>query len=342
MMRGTGTSWVPFYRFATDTGALTWKLPPPTFRRMRCSLTCALTLALLVAGCERAGDKPTANAAAPSVPVRDSSMGAVAGSGWHDADGPFILVAGESPHTGAMVFPGQGDTTTLAIPGALAFHDHPTLTLLGRAGTVGRARLTGALFASDTSCDAWPIARLAPLDPASDRARWSVAFVEHTAHGLALDSVEHLSRADSARLVAELARLASGLPNDTVATLRGLPFNVRGAWRFPVDASVIGVVAEITRRVAQEANQREERLLVVAERDTASTSRWTASYSLRATGTEETVDAFDVLAVARLGRDARLVVVMSRESVHGIWYEIIARDADGHWRRQWRSPPAGC
>ena len=310
---------------------------------MRRSLACALTLALLVTGCERTGNKPATDTAASSgVPVRDSSVVALVGSGWHDEDGPFFVVAGESPHTGVMVFPGQGDTTTLAIPGALSFNDHPTLMLLSRAGTVGRARLTGAVAASDTSCDAWPTARLAPLDPASDSARWSVAFVARTVQGLALDSIERLPRADSARLVADLARLASGLPNDTVATFQGLPFNIRGAWRFPVNAGAIGVVAEITRRVAQEANQREERLLVVAERDTAPTSRWSASYSLRVTGTEESVEAFDVLAVARLGRDARLVVVVSHESARGIWYEIIARNAEGQWRRQWRSPPAGC
>ena len=302
-----------------------------------------VALALVVTGCERAGTTPAAQSPASSgAPATDSGAAMIPGSGWHDDDGPFLVVAGESPNSGLMVLPGQGDTTTLIIPDGLTFGDHPTLVLLGRAGTIGRARLTTATAAPDTACDAWPTARVAPLTAAGDSARWSVAFVERTVQGLALDSIEHLPRADSARLVVELARLASGLPNDTVAAFRGLPFNVRGAWRFPVADGATGIVAEITRRVAQEANQHEERLLVIAERDMTAAGRWSASYVVRATGTEETVDALDVLAVARLGRTARLIMVVSHESVRGTWYEIVGRDSAGRWRRQWRSPPAGC
>lgn len=310
---------------------------------MRRLLTLLVTLVPLIGGCERSGTTPAAGSTVSSgSPPPDSATLTPASSGWNIDDGPFLIIAGDAPHTGAVVFPGQGDTTTLAIPGTLTLDDHPTLTLLGRAGVIGRARLTGTMAAPDTTCDTWPAARLTPVGGISDSARWSVAFVDRTVQGIALDSIERLPRPDSARLVADLARLASGLPNDTVAAFRGLPFNVRAAWRFPAGATTIGVVAEITRRVAQEANQREERLLVVAERDTASSGPWIASYTVRVTGTEETVDALDVLAVARLGRDARLVIIVSHESMHGTWYEIVARTADGHWRRQWRSPPAGC
>ena len=310
---------------------------------MRRALVCGLTLTALVAGCERTDTKPAAQAmVSGSAPSADSGMAPVAASGWREADGPFFIVAGDAPTTGSLILPDQRDTTALSIPGVLKFDDHPTLELFGRAGIIGRARFTRAVVSADTGCDAWPTAHVAPLTPAGDSARWSVAFVEHVAQALAVDSIEQLSRADSGRLVAELARLASGLPNDTVATFRGIPFNVHGAWRFAVDGGVVGVVAEITRRVAQEANQREERLLIIAERDTAPASRWVASYTVRVAGTEETVDALDMLTVVRLGSAARVVIVVRHESTHGTWYELIERTGAGQWRRQWRSPPSGC
>jgi hypothetical protein len=309
---------------------------------MRRSVAGTLVATLLMAGCEQTGNTRAAGTAASSgAPTVDTAVAAAAGSGWREGNGPFLVVSGERANTGTMVFPGLGDTSALATPVAAVNQRSLMMVLVGRAGAIGRARLGDVIPPADSSCETWPLIRLVPLQAGSDSARWGVAFVEGAAQAVSLDSIEHLSRADSSRLVADLARIASGLPNDTIATFRGLPFNVRGAWLFPVTPGTDATVAEITRRVAQEANQREERLLIVAERDSGA-RRWTVAYSLRVAGTEETVDVLDVLAVARLGADARLSIVVGHESAHGAWFEILERMAPGQWRRQWRSPPSGC
>lgn len=143
---------------------------------------------------------------------------------------------------------------------------------------------------------------------------------------------------DSAVMVVDLARLASGLPNDTTAAFRGLPVVTRSAVRMRVEGADL-VFAEVTRRVGQEATPLEERVAFIAERDTTPGARWMARWSERVAGSEETIEATDVVGVVRVG--AAVALVLQRESARGARYELLWREA-GAWTRRWAGVWSGC
>jgi len=102
------------------------------------------------------------------------------------------------------------------------------------------------------------------------------------------------------------------------------------------------VAAIVVRNVNQEANPRQERILLIAERDsTTNAGRYTTKYSERAVGLEETLEATDPLAVVLLGSERRPTLVVARDAGHGASYALIERIA-GEWQRRWSSTYAGC
>jgi hypothetical protein len=157
-----------------------------------------------------------------------------------------------------------------------------------------------------------------------------------------LDSIEGFASADSALLAADIARIASALPGDTSATFRGLPFVVTKAWRTRLPGGPDVLIAIVVRNVNQEANPQQERILLIAERDPATpTARFTAQYSERRAGLEETIETTDPIAVVLLGVDRRPAVVVTRDAGNGVSYSFIERTAD-RWQRRWASAYAGC
>ena len=174
-------------------------------------------------------------------------------------------------------------------------------------------------------------------------AGWSVAFVHGRVQPVALDSIESLARPDSARLAADVTRLASMLPDDTSRTFQGIPFAVRSAYRFPVANGVQGVVADVVRRLNQEANPLEQHTLLVAERSAADPqARFHTVFHERSAGSEETLETSDVLAVLRYGSPVRTAIVLLREGLETSAYELLERDPSGHWRQRWVSVHTGC
>jgi hypothetical protein len=254
---------------------------------------------------------------------------------WRTEDGAFLLVAGDESVEGTVIPPDSLDALAHGLPQGAPLR----VELLGRGGRLGVADLTPV---RPVTCG-WPRVRLALHEMRGDSTRWTVALAPGVARALPLDSLDHLARADSVRLVADLARLLSALPDDTVPRYRGLPFAVRGAWTFNVAPGVQGVVAEVHRRVAQEANPYEERLLMLAERDSTPGARWRALWWARTQGTEETVEAVEVLALLTLGADHGPTLLAGHDAPGGPWQEFVARDSSGSWRRRWRSaPPPAC
>ncbi len=303
--------------------------------RRRVIMFGALGALVPAAACERK-PAPRANVTVESVvsPRVDSAAAAVTIS-WRATDGAFVLLAGDESTEGTEVPPDTLAPIASGIPQGSALR----VELFGRGGRVGTATLTPVRPAS---CG-WPRVRLALRDGPADSTRWSVAFAPGVARTVSLDSLERIPRADSSALVADLARLLSALPDDTVPRYRGLPFSVRGAWTFAPAPGGRGVVAEVHRRVAQEANPFEERVLIVAERDSAPPSRWRVTWWARAQGTEETVEAIEALAVAWLGADPWPTLVTGHDAPAGGWVEFVARDSVGAWRSRWRSsPPPAC
>jgi hypothetical protein len=158
-----------------------------------------------------------------------------------------------------------------------------------------------------------------------------------------LDSIEGLASADSARLAAEVTRLAAALPGDTASAFRGIPFSVRTVRRFRAAPGVDALVAEIVRKVALEANAREEHLLLIAERDSGQLSgRYTPAFSERTTGPEESVQSTDILAALALGEPPNLTLVARRDDGSGGSFALLERRGPRRWRVRWTSAYTAC
>ena len=306
----------------------------------------AVLCMLLAGACGRPDDAtPRNDTTAPPVPPPDSAPAPVTEPvTWDSAAGPALIVAGGTPDEGIVVLPAvREETDSAAITATLDALRRSELTLLGRGRTVGTARIaamTGTVSIGD-SCVTWPVTRLG-LDAAAAAApSWTVALPSGRATLLPLDSVESMTAADSARLTAELARLASALPGDTASRFRGLPFVVRALYRLQPVSGTEAVLAEIVRQVNQEANPLKQQLLVVAERDSAR-GAFEPAWVERTSGMEETLETTFVLAAVSLGASRRPTILLSRESAHGTAFALLQREAPRRWRVRWTSAYAGC
>ena len=91
----------------------------------------------------------------------------------------------------------------------------------------------------------------------------------------------------------------------------------------------------------QEANPQEEQTLLIAERDSGSTSGpYRLVYAERTSGLEEKVTTPEVIGAARYSGRPALIVARDNES--GVAYAILERAASGHWEVRWTSRPATC
>jgi hypothetical protein len=305
---------------------------------------------LVVLGCAR-GDSPEAQISDSALPKRPDGVAAVSErteSGWDAAVGPFVvlptvdggLVAGSLLRADATEMT-VGDTTGI---GALL--PDGRLELFARSGRVGAARLLveGAPRVGE-GCTAWPTARLKVdseglITGTDTPAPWTAAFAAGRITAVPLDSIEGLAPRDSARMAAELTRLASGLPDDTSATFRTLPYVVLRAWR-TTGASTDFAVAILVRRVNQEDNPREERLVVVVNTPGSDPRQWRVGWHERAAGREEELVVAEPLVafVPTGGRDLRLL--FGRDDGVALGAALLANVA-GVWTVLWESAVAGC
>lgn len=296
-----------------------------------------LAAATLVAACSddarvATGDSPAA------VPVDSSEPGRSARvpTGWDERAGPALLIAGEQAEEVLVVLPDvQGDAAADTLDASA--YAGSRATLVSRAGVAGVVALAPppAPDPEGAACTAWPTLA-APGAPS-----WTAGFVGRDVSALALDSLHGLPSRDSTRLVSEVARLASVTPSvrsgDTAESFRGLPFDVRDARTFTHEGLEV-LVAQVVRRVNQEANPLEEHILMVAERRRGATE-WTTTYSERAVGHEESVARQELLAAVLLGGEPTLV--LAHESGEGVTYSLVRRGTDG-WRTAWRSGRTHC
>ena len=303
---------------------------------------------LLVVGvaCERstpvAGRRDTV---VPSVPLPESSVVVKPdASPWDSSAGPALFVAGATPAEAFLIAPGYTHTAALdSIRPDSALIRSLQIDLFGSGKKVGTARVTSMIASTRTdSCRTWPVARLeiASGDTGSAQA-WNVAFETGHASAPVIDSIEGLPTADSAKLAADIARIASALPGDTSAVFRGLPFVVNKAWRARLTSGQTLLAAVVVRNVNQEANPRQERIFVIAERDGAATARFTPRYTERKVGLEETLETTDPIAIVLLGIDRHPAVIIARDAGNGLSYALVERVA-GQWQRRWASTYAGC
>lgn len=252
--------------------------------------------------------------------------------------GRLLAVMGATPRTARLVLPEYADGSISELTWWDAGSIVPLrVEVFARHGKVGEGSLVGVERRSVDGCPAWPSAEL--RSPSGEpTAPWKAGFTAGRAVAVPLDSIETLAAPDSAVRAAEVARLASGAPNDTAGAFRGVPYVVRAAREFQVDENVRGLVALVVRRMAIEANPLQEHLFMIAE-SPADTPRatWRLAYTERVVGPEETVETVEVLAGVRLGSAGRLTLVLGRDHGDGTTYSLVERAGAGRWVLRWSS-----
>jgi hypothetical protein len=322
---------------------------PDPCRAVLTVLVC-IASAITLLGCDRARELPrtdTVTLTPPFTPPVEPSEHPVP-SGWEASAGPVLLVAGGRSDAAIIVFPEvQGEQAaaelrfdTTALRGVRA-------TLISRAGVTSTATLGGRTTpGEDEDCVGWPMLHVASRSGAP--TSWTVGLISARLAPVPLDSVGSLSPTDSAALVAEVTRLASTLPIREAATrLRGLPFSVQDVQRFHAAPGVDAIVAQLMRRVHQEANPLEERTLLIAERDTTQRheqhpTRYTVVFHERIVGREETLEGTEILAALTLLDRLRPMLIAARESEGGVRYLLLERAGPRTWRVKWTSALVRC
>ena len=272
----------------------------------------------------------------------DSVATSVSSSGWDAGAGAFVVLptVDGGLMAGSLLRPDASELTVGDTAGVGVASAGGRIELFARSGTVGTARLTveGAPRVDD-GCTAWPVARLA-VDAGVAVVPWTAAFVVGRVTAIPLDSIEGLAPRDSARLASDLTRLASGLADDTSSTFRGLPFVVLRAWRTRgLDTTFI--VATLARRVNQEDDPKEERVVMVVDALGDNAKAWTVAWHERAAGPEEDlVVAEPLLSFRNVGvPDVRLL--FGRDDGVALGAAVLSRGKAG-WRVLWESAVAGC
>jgi hypothetical protein len=288
-----------------------------------------------LAACERA-NQPASRADTtlqPSASAVESLPAAEPVRQWESDAGAVLLVRDDSLTRAIYPTVRQLDSTAVLDEALVRGFVAEALAADGAAGLV---RVRG--FAPiEEECAVWPAVTLS-TESVRD---WTVAFQRGVSTPIVLRPIESLTSSDSARLAAQITRLAASLPNDTARAFRGLPFVIRAAHGFTPQRGVEAVVAEIVRRVNVEANPREETLLLIAERDSAS-GEWRVAYSERASGAEAHVKRATPLAAVALGPAALPTLVLERAGADWIAYALVQRHSDGRWREGWESAYSGC
>jgi hypothetical protein len=303
-------------------------------RLTRVVLLAAGTLAPLVA-CDRSDDRVSRSdtTLAPAVSAVESLPRTDAVPQWDSSAGTVLLVRDDSITRAVFPTVRQLDSNVVLDETLVRGFAAEAVAPAGAAGSV---RVRG-FSPVEEECAVWPAL---VLSTDSER-EWTIAFQRGASTAIVLHPMEALPSPDSARLAAQITRLAASLPNDTSRAFQGLPFMIRAAHRFTPVHEAEAVVAEIVRRLNIEANPREETLLLIAERGNAS-AEWHVVYSERASGDEVRVQRATPLAAVKLGGTATPTIVLERAGADWISYALVQRTPDGRWREGWESAYSGC
>lgn len=309
----------------------------------------AVVALLVLAACDTAPDTTPALPPPPEDSVRTDTLGALsvplpAPPRWRLAEaGPFLGVAGVTTRTAILVLPEYADSTLHELEARDMSRMAPLpVELFARRGKVSNATVLGAQARGTSSCIEWPTAEVRVEDGGVSQS-WTVAFAAGYATAIPLDSIESLASADSARLAAEVTRLASMAPGDTATALDGIPYVVRSARRFLLNDSTQAIAALAGRRIASEATPLVENVFMVAERNTSQPrATWKLAHTERAIGTEVSVQFVDVVAAVLLGEASRPSLVVSRDHGSHVTYSLLERVGPQRWVVRWSSASTGC
>jgi hypothetical protein len=169
---------------------------------------------------------------------------------------------------------------------------------------------------------------------------WTIALEKNRATGIALDSIEGFTGTDSARLVSDFLTAAAKITDGTDPVFRGIPFFVRKGYRLNQPAFSV-LIGEVVRRINEEANPREEHLLLIAERNSGNPD-YEVAFHARSAGKEESLETSEVLAAIRLVASNRYAVILTFEYEDGGKIGLLERFAEKNWRLVWKSAYTGC
>ena len=307
-----------------------------TFHRVSASL---VSVCIILTACNR--DEKLAGADSAAVPappaVQPASTGA--STGWNAEEaGPVMLLTGqENTPNAAVVLPWLTDST-LASARAFVLDSlsNMPVDLFNRTGSTGSSALVvSSQTPSTEGCLAWPAGMLSPPP-----REWRFGLRKGVATALPLDSLEGMTASDSSQVTVEIARMASVVAEGSDPAFRGLPFGVRRAYRFSLGNSSI-LIGDVVRKINEEANPREERLLLIAERATGSDGKYVVAFESRVADSEEDVRTSEVLGAVRFVRGNPAIVVRF-EYDEGGNSALIERTGEKQWRITWRSAYTGC
>jgi hypothetical protein len=287
---------------------------PVSARVVRCVFVTCTTIAVI--SCGRRDTSPAADSGAGS-----TTRVSTGPNDWSPELGRVLLVPSDSDNVAIVLVPDAPNPQVLT---------SAPVTLLNANGDTTVTRVQ-SLISDTVECGDAPMVRFtAPIPPS-----WSVGFSGRTAGLVRMDSIEGLPAADSAQLAVDLARLASALPMQRNSRFAGLPFAVLSARRLQANGRQI-VVAQLVRRLNQEAAPLEERTLIIAERATpvaaARGEPLTVTHSQRSEGSEEAIEHFELLAAISSGPSTLLL--LSRDQLSRTTYELLERTDTG-WRTRW-------
>jgi hypothetical protein len=286
-------------------------------------------------------ERPAANvdSAAIHKAARPALTGSPGTTGWDSTAGPMMVVATSrgSPDV-AIILPGLTDSTLAATSHfELAAVANTPVELFGLRGLAGSSMLQiVSRSANATGCVSWPVGRLTRM-PATD---WRVGFEEGRVTGLPLDSLEGMNSSDSAQFVSSIVRAVNSLSNEGSTAFAGIPYFVRKGYQLALPPSSI-LIAEVVRRINEEANPREEHLLLLAERS-SNDAPYRVGFYKRSAGAEESLETSEILAAVRFVLSSRLAFAVMFDYEDGGKVGLLERVGVGTWRIVWRSAYTDC
>jgi hypothetical protein len=264
--------------------------------------------------------------------------GSASGTGWDSTAGPVVIVASKAPMDAVVVLPGLTDST---LAGTQRFElgglGNIPVDLFNSSGLVGTSTLQITSQANDpTGCVRWPTGSLSGSVPSG----WKIALEKGRAAGIPLDSMEGLTGPDSARFVADVLKAALTLTDGSDPVFRGIPFFVRKGYRLMTPGSSV-IIGDAVRKINEEANPREEHLIVLAERSGNDTT-YHIGFHARSAGPEESLETSEILSALRLKQSGRTTLVITFDYEDGGKIGLLERIAPNIWQVVWKSAYTDC
>lgn len=304
------------------------------------ALLLCLAICLVSSGCNRDTKGLVADSSKSAAPALNVAHAATRNTGWDEnAAGSFMILSlPDDPINAGLVLPEETDSTLSKI-GAFNLNDfgNPSVDLFGPGGFAGKSTIAvNAQQLPAEGCIVWPSVRLTEKPAES----WKVGFAAGHVVAIKMDSVEQLGTGDSSSVTTELARRASAISSDGDAAFQGLPFIVQKAYRLSI-GDTTDIVASVVRKINEEANPREEHLLLIIER-TNSGGEYSVAFQTRSAGPEDAVRTNRILAAVRFIKTNRAAFVVSFEYDDGGQVALVERIASRSWKITWRSAYTGC